>query len=149
MFTRTIRTLVLVAASVSFTLSTAPAAQASRPLLKAKPTAIVFGEKAVGDTYYAQTKITIGGKAPVRVLVSAGLPDDFGFGLMPGSTCPALNEGEVMAPGDSCYAVVRFTPTEFFVGWPARGEMIVTASDPTTGARLGTLMLEVTGTAVL
>ena len=54
------------------------------------------------------------------LLVSGGLPDDFGFGLMPGSTCPALTPGAILAAGESCYAVVRFSPTAFFAGWVQR-----------------------------
>jgi hypothetical protein len=149
MFARQVRGLILLLVALSFTLIAAPAAQATRPVLRAKPTEIAFGEQVVGDTYYKRTKITVGGTAPVRVLVSAGLPDDFGFGFMPGSTCPVLNQGELMAPGESCYAVVRFTPTDFFVGWDAHGEMIVTATNPATGEQVGYLYLDVTGTAVL
>jgi hypothetical protein len=41
--------------------------------------------------------------------------DDFGFGLPPESTCPVL-EPEPLAPGESCVVVVRFSPSETFVG---------------------------------
>jgi hypothetical protein len=114
----------------------------------AHPASIDFGKKHVGDDYYKRTKITNVSEQPVRLLVYAGLPDDFGFGLLPGSTCPVLDGGAVMAPGDSCYAVVRFTPTEFFIGWAAEGEMWVDSFDPVTGALLEHHLIPVTGMAV-
>ena len=115
----------------------------------ARPTSIDFGKKQVGGEYYKRTKITNVSDQDVRLLVYAGLPDDFGFGLMPGSTCPVLDGGAVMAPGESCYAVVRFSPTEFFAGWFAEGEMWADAYDPVTGALLQHYFVPVTGTAVL
>lgn len=39
-----------------------------------------------------------------------------------------------MADGDSCGTVVRFTPTEFFVGREQTGWLTVGATDPDTGA---------------
>ena len=79
----------------------------------------------------------------------AGLPDDFGFGLMPGSTCPVLDGGAVVEPDASCYAVVRFSPTEFFAGWFAEGEMWADSYDPVTGELLEHYLIPVTGMAVL
>jgi hypothetical protein len=80
--------------------------------------------------------------------VTGGLPDDFGFGLMPGSTCPVLAQA-TFAPGDSCYAVVRYSPTEFFAGSVQRGTLIATAWDPTTGAVLVDLEIPVIGVGSL
>ena len=59
-------------------------------------------------------------------------PDDFGFGLFPGSTCPAL-EPAILAPGESCDAVVAFRPSEFFAGKRQVAELTATARDPVTG----------------
>ena len=73
---------------------------------------------------------------------------DFGFGLMPGSTCPVLG-GAILAAGDSCYAVVRFSPTEFFAGWLAQGSLIATATDPNTGQVLVELSIPVSGMGTL
>jgi hypothetical protein len=82
------------------------------------------------------------------LLVEGGLPDDFGFGLLPGSTCPALTR-ETLAPNDSCYVVVRFSPTEFLAGWRQEGSLTATAADPATGAVVATLTIPVTGTGKL
>jgi hypothetical protein len=133
--------LVIVGPEVSQARSTS--------YVSAHPDSIDFGKKHVGDTYYKRTRITNVSDQSVRLLVSAGLPDDFGFGLEPGSTCPVLDGGAVVAPGDSCYAVVRFTPTEFFVGWFAQGEMWADSFDPVTGELLEHFLIPVTGTAVL
>jgi hypothetical protein len=114
----------------------------------AHPASIDFGKKHVGSDYYKRTRITNVSGQPVRLLVSAGLPDDFGFGLLPGSTCPVLDGGAVVAPGDSCYAVVRFTPTEFFIGWQAEGELWADSFDPVTGTLLEHHLIPVTGMAV-
>ena len=137
--------------------SAAPAtAVTTTGVLVARPAEIDFHIKRVGTENYKRTKITNTGETTVLLLVTAGLPDDFGFGLLPGQTCPVLAPGELGA-GDSCYAVVRFSPTEFFVGWQAVGEVIATAydpttdltTDPTTWVVIDTLKIPVLGEAVL
>jgi hypothetical protein len=112
--------------------------------IKVTPKAITFGTKAVGVDYFASVKITNASGKPLRFLVEGGLPDDFGFGLYPGSTCPALTPGAILAPHASCRAVVRFTPSEGFVGWEQTGSLVVTATDPATGA-VTTALIPVTG----
>ncbi len=147
------RLLVLAAVCLGLAVpSSSYAAQTAAPAatpetLSARPASIDFGKRKINTTYYKQTRITNSYSIPVKVLVSGGLPDDFGFGLLPGSTCPAL-ASELMAPGASCVAVVRFTPSEGFLGWNAVGSLEATASDPTTNAVLSTLSIPVTGTAV-
>ncbi len=117
-------------------------------VLQARPAEVDFKSKRVGTENYKRTKITNSGRADVLLVVTGGLPDDFGFGLMPGQTCPVFSPGETLAAGDSCYAVVRFSPTEGFVGWHAVGELIATASDPTTSVVVDELSIPVLGTAV-
>ena len=95
--------------------------------------AIDFGTKRVGGTYYDRVTITNTSGRPLGVLVDGGLPDDFGFGFMPGSTCPVLTPGAVMAPKERCVAVVRFSPTAGFVGWKQVGSLQVITTDPVSG----------------
>jgi len=121
----------------------------STGFVAARPASIDFGKKHVGGEYYKRTKITNVSDQDVRLLVHAGLPDDFGFGLMPGSTCPVLDGGAVLELGASCLAVVRFSPTEFFAGWFAEGEMWADSYDPVTGELLEHYLIPVTGTGVL
>ena len=118
----------------------APAGAASHAAIKVAPKSINFHTKAVGATYFDDVKITNASGKPLQFLVEGGLPDDFGFGLYPGSTCPALTPGAVLAPHESCRAVVRFTPSPSFVGWRQTGSLIVTATDLATGAEKSLLI---------
>src|SRR3954468_17540742 len=67
-----------------------PPAGAARAAIRVTPKSIDFGTKAVGKTYFDSVKITNSTGKSLQFLVEGGLPDDFGFGLLPGSTCPAL-----------------------------------------------------------
>jgi hypothetical protein len=138
------RWLVIIATTVAALGLAVPPAAASSAAIKVAPGSIDFGTKAVGATYFDDVKITNASGKPLQFLVEGGLPDDFGFGLYPGSTCPALTPGAMLAPRESCRAVVRFTPSEFFVGWEQTGSLIVTATDPVTGA-VTSLLIPVSG----
>lgn len=145
--------LIALAAAVAVLL-TAPAAAtaAGGTILKVVPKKVDFGMRAVtdpGTDHFDGVKITNASGQTLQVVVEAGLPDDFGFGLMPGSTCPVFATDPPMASGDSCRAVVRFTPTAFFAGSEQHGTMIVTATDPATGALVARLEVPVTGTGRL
>jgi hypothetical protein len=105
-------------------------------LLRVAPRTINFGTVPVGTEVLKGATITNVSGSDVLLLVEGGLPDDFGFGLLPGSTCPALLPGDILAAGASCDVVVRFTPTEFFAGLRQRGELIATLRDPATGGLL-------------
>jgi hypothetical protein len=143
---------VLAAALVVAAVAAGPATAASGTVIKVAPKRIDFGTRAVTDPatdYYDGVKVTNASGSTLQVLVAAGLPDDFGFGLMPGSTCPVFAEDPAMAAGDSCRAVVRFTPTAFFAGWHQTGTMIVTATDPATGQVVAIVEVPVTGTGRL
>lgn len=139
--------VVLLAGAVSGLATFVPAAAPAQTALVVRPGALDFHTKHVGTESYKRARITNRTGADVRLLVTAGLPDDFGFGLMPGETCPSLDP-EILAAGDSCDAVVRFTPSAGFAGWKAEGELIVTATDPATGSLVAELTVPVYGQAV-
>jgi hypothetical protein len=141
-------TALLMAGVLVLTAGIGTASAATRGVLTARPATIDFHTRAVGTENYKRTKITNTSGTDVLLLVTGGLPDDFGFGLMPGSTCPVLAQA-TFAPGDSCYAVVRYSPTEFFAGSVQRGTLIATASDPATGAVLVDLEIPVIGVGSL
>ena len=141
---------VFVVALVMIGAMSAPVVAAPRSgALVARPETVDFKSKRVGTENYKKTRITNTTSSDVRLVVTGGLPDDFGFGLLPGSTCPVFSPGEILPAGASCYAVVRFSPTEGFVGWTATGSLIATATDPVTGAFMQELSIPVIGTAVL
>ncbi|MGH2356661.1 MAG: hypothetical protein ACRDGJ_01435 [Candidatus Limnocylindria bacterium] len=117
---------------------------ASGPL-KASPSSVKFGTKPVGSITLKGTRLTNRSDATINILVTGGLPDDFAFGLLPGSTCPVFDP-EPLAPGESCVAVVQFRPTEFFAGEQQTATLIAIASDPASGTEVATLFIDFTGT---
>jgi len=127
------------------TLVASPSAVAAEMLLRIAPNSINFGSQPVGIEVLKGATITNTSGSDVLLLVEGGLPDDFGFGLLPGSTCPALTPGDVLAAGASCDVVVRFTPSEFFAGLRQTGTLTATLRDPTTGELLGTTSITVKG----
>jgi hypothetical protein len=141
-------TALLVAGVLVLTAGIGAVSGASRGVLTARPATIDFHTRQVGTENYKRTRITNTSGADVLLIVTGGLPDDFGFGLMPGSTCPVLAQA-TFAPGDSCYAVVRYSPTEFFAGSVQRGTLIASAWDPTTGALLVDFEIPVIGVGSL
>ena len=139
---------ILSALALTATVAASPAA-ADRGLLRITPRQINFGSQPVGSENFDSVSLTNTSASDLRVLVSAGLPDDFGFGLFPGSTCPALDPGGILAPGETCVAVVRFSPTEFFAGLHQTGLLTATASDPATEDLLETDVVPVRGRGAL
>src|SRR5687767_4823234 len=127
------RTLAIIIVLVGMAIAAGPAVASSAPPLKVTPKQINFGTPLVGEENLEGVTITNRSSEDLLLLVSPSrLPDDFGFGLLPGSTCPVLGF-ETLAARESCDAVVRFTPSEFFAGLHQTGELIVTAIDPATG----------------
>lgn len=139
---------VTLATAIIGTPTSPGTAEPETRALVARPAVIDFKRKHVGTENYKRTRITNTSGADVRLVVTAGLPDDFGFGLMPGQTCPVFEPGEVLAAGASCYAVVRFSPTEGFIGWMAIGSLAAKATDPVSGASVAELSVSVFGEAV-
>lgn len=139
--------VVMLFCSLLIEGASASAVSAARPgVLTARPSSIDFHTRPIGSENYKRARITNTSGSDLDLLVEGGLPDDFGFGLLPGSTCPVLAR-ETFAPGQSCYVVVRFSPTEGFAGWLAEGSLQATAADPTTGMVYATLPIPVTGMA--
>lgn len=113
--------------------------------LKASPKRVNFGTKAVGTFTVKGATITNTGGSAVLVQTSAvRMPDQFSWGLLPGQTCPIFSP-ELLAPGDSCDIVTGFRPEEFFAGLEDTAVLQVTATDPTTGATVDTVLVEFRG----
>jgi hypothetical protein len=139
------RLLTLTLMCVLATVWVSQPAVAAEKLARVAPKTINFGTVPVGTEVLKSATITNVSGSDVLLLVEGGLPDDFGFGLLPGSTCPALTPGDILAAGASCDVVVRFTPSEFFAGLRQPGTLIATFRDPTTGQPLSEISISVVG----
>jgi hypothetical protein len=142
------RLLTLTLMCVLATVWVSQSAVAAEKLVRVSPKTINFGTVPVGTEVLRGATITNVSGSDVLLLVEGGLPDDFGFGLLPGSTCPALTP-DILGAGASCDVVVRFTPTEFFAGSRQRGELIATLRDPATGELLATISIPIVARGVL
>jgi hypothetical protein len=135
------KTALLSALVVAVLVGAAPTG-ASTDVLRASPPAVHMGIRDVGSENLKGTRITNTSGGDVLLYVEGTrLPDDFGFGLMPGSTCPALGPA-LLAAGESCDAVMNFRPSDFFAGEDQLAELTATAYDPETGAVLDTLVIQ-------
>ncbi len=139
------RLLTLTLMCVLATVWVSQPAVAAEKLARVTPKTINFGTVPVGTEVLKSATITNISGSDVLLLVEGGLPDDFGFGLLPGSTCPALTPGDVLAAGASCDVVVRFTPSEFFAGLRQTGVLTATLRDPATDELLSTITITVVG----
>lgn len=109
---------------------------AAENTLKVKPRTVNFGPTPVGDTSMRSTTVTNTSSETINLTVAATKDwDDFGYGFLPGSTCPTF-EPAALAPGESCVFVVRFWPSETFLRLRQDQIFVATATDPTTGAVL-------------
>jgi len=112
-------------------------------LLRAAPPAVHMGVRQVGTENLKGTTITNTSANAVLLLVEGTrMPDDFGFGLMPGSTCPVFAPGGLIGPGESCDAVMNFRPSDFFAGEDQRAELTATAYDTVTGEVVDSLVIQ-------
>jgi hypothetical protein len=145
---RVLATITVLGVVAGIGALVAPTALAAPRLLQVSPKQVNFGTQPVGSLTFQGVTVTNTSSVSVLVLVDAVvLPDDFNFGNIGGSTCIAL-EGQVLAPGDSCVAVVGFQPSEFFAGHWQTATLLVTARDPVSGALLQSVTVRVRGRGV-
>lgn len=145
---RLLVTFTLIGVIAAIEALVAPSALAAPRLLQVSPKQVNFGTQPVGSLTFAGVTVTNTSSMSLLVLVEAvELPDDFNFGNLAGSTCVAL-EGQVLAPGESCVAVVGFQPSEFFAGRWQTATLVVTARDPTSNALLQSTTVRVRGKGV-
>jgi hypothetical protein len=137
-----VKTLFVATALVAALIAASPAGSQTE-VLRAAPPAVHMGVRAVGTENLKETRITNTSDRAVLLLVEgSSLPDDFGFGLMPGSTCPVFSPGALLEPGESCAAVMSFRPSDFFAGQDQLAELTATAYDPATGEVVDTLVIQ-------
>jgi hypothetical protein len=120
------------------------ASSASQGVLRVKPETVKFGVKPVGSSTFKGATIKNTSSTTVNLIVTiTRSPDDFGF-VIPPTTCPVF-EPALLAPGESCEAVMRFSPSEFFAGQDQLAQLQAEATDPSTGAVLETVLIDFTG----
>jgi len=129
------------------TLLAPSSAVAAPSLLSVSPQRVNFGTKAVGTTTFKTITVTNTSTSSLLVSITGGLPDDFGWGPSSIEEDLCALGGELLAPGDTCQAFVRFSPSEFFVQFGRQtGTLEVTATDPSTLAILETTVVTIAGT---
>jgi hypothetical protein len=145
---RVLATITLLSVIAAIGALVAPTALAAPRLLQASPKQVNFGTQPVGSLTFQGVTVTNTSSESLLVLVDAvELPDDFNFGNIGGSTCIAL-EGQVLAPGESCVAVVGLQPSEFFAGRWQTATLLVTARDPVSDVLLQSVRVRVRGRGV-
>jgi hypothetical protein len=137
------RVLLIIVATLAMPAATATAASS----LSVSPQRVNFGTKAVGTTTFRTITVMNTSGQSLLVAMTGGLPDDFGWGPVDieRDRC-VFSGGQILAPGATCEAFIRFSPTEFFAGRRQTGTLEVTASDPATLAVLETTVVTITGT---
>jgi hypothetical protein len=135
------RSAALAAFLAGATCGGSGAAAAPSEVLRVSPKTVHFGTRPVWSFTLKGATVTNTGPASVQLLVTIdSAPDDFSFGLLPGSTCPAL-EPAPLAPGEGCEAVMGFRPSDFFAGQRQEARLLATATDPVTGTVLDTALI--------
>ena len=120
------------------------ASSADQGVLRIKPETVKFGTKPVGSSTFKGTTIKNASSSTINLIVTiAREPDDFGF-VVPPTTCPVFAPAP-LAPGETCDAVMRFSPSEFFAGQDQLAQLQAEATDPTTGTVLATALIDFTG----
>jgi hypothetical protein len=133
--------MLFLAASAGMTNSSPPDG-----ILRVAPPTVHFGTKQVGTFTLKGAVITNASSRRINLFVAIdSMPDDFSFGLWPGSTCDPFQPAP-LEPGDSCKAVVGFRPSDFFAGHEQHAALAAHASDPDTGEVLETVQIEFFGT---
>jgi len=122
---------VMLAAALMAASSTA--ALASTDVLKVKPRTVNFGPTPVGMVTSKSTTLTNTSSNTIDLTINVTKDwDDFSFGFLPASTCPTF-EPAPLGPGESCVFVVRFWPSEQFLGLKQDQRFLAAATDPLTG----------------
>jgi len=100
-------------------------------VLKVKPRTVNFGPTPVGTVTGGSVTLTNTSSTTINLsIVTTKDWDDFSFEFLPG--CPT-NEPAPLDPGESCGVVVRFLPSELFLGLKQDERFLATATDPLTG----------------
>jgi hypothetical protein len=102
--------------------------------------AVNFGTKPVGSFTIKSATVTNTSSETINLSIDVTRDwDDYSTGLT-GSTCPFF-EPAPLAPGESCVVLVGFRPSFDFVGLKQDQILLITATEPLTGAVLDSVKL--------
>jgi hypothetical protein len=128
---------VLVALSSVLAL---PSSALAAPNVLKVAHAVNFGTKPVGSFTVKSATVTNTSSETINLDIDVTRDwDDYSTGLT-GSTC-SFFEAAPLAPGESCVALVGFRPSFDFVGLKQDQILLITATDPLTGAALDSVEL--------
>jgi hypothetical protein len=134
--------LVAVATVVALPIS----APAATKVLGVTPRKVNFGAKPVGSTTFKSVTVTNASSDSINLNIGVIKDwDDFETGVLPGTTCTFSSQ--LLAPGESCVVVVRFSPSEGFEGLKQDQILRATATDPLTGELLDSVQIVFVGMA--
>jgi hypothetical protein len=139
---KVIATVLLALGSVIALPLNAPAAT---NVIRVTPHTVSFGVKPVGSFTIKTSTVT--NTSSETIYVSIDVTRDWdNFSTLIDSTCGFLDP-QPLAAGESCTVVVGFRPSEFFVGLKQDQRLLVTATDPQSGAVLDSVELLFLGRA--
>jgi hypothetical protein len=108
--------------------------------------AVNFGTRPVGSFTVKTATVTNTRSQPIDLDIDIVRDwDDFSTGLT-GTTC-SFFEPQLLSSGESCVLLVGFRPSEDFTGLKQDQILLVTATDPSTGAVLDSVRLTFFGRA--
>jgi hypothetical protein len=141
-----VKKMVVALVAVATVVALPVSAPAATKVLGVTPRTANFGAKPVGSTTFKS--VTVTNTSSETVTFNIGVIkdwDDFETGVLPGTTCTFSSQ--LLAPGESCVVVVRFSPSEGFEGLKQDQILRATATDPLTGELLDSVQIVFVGMA--
>jgi hypothetical protein len=139
-----VKKMVVALVALATVVALPASAPAATKVLGVTPRTANFGAKPVGSTTFKS--VTVTNTSSETITFNIGVIkdwDDFETGVLPGTTCTS----QLLAPGESCVVVVRFSPSEGFEGLKQDQILRATATDPVTGELLDSVQIVFVGMA--
>ena len=138
--------MVVALVAVATVVALPVGALAAPKVLGVTPRTVNFGAKPIGTTTFKSVTVTNTSSETIALDISVIKDwDDFETGVLPGTTCTF--SAQLLAPGESCVVVVRFSPSEGFERLKQDQILRATATDPVTGELLDSVEIVFVGMA--
>jgi hypothetical protein len=139
-----VKKMVVALVAVATVVALPVSAPAAPKVLGVTPRMVNFGAKPVGTETFKSVTVTNTSSETIALDISVIKDwDDFETGVLPGTTC--TGSAQLLAPGESCVVVVRFSPSEGFEGLKQDQILRATATDPVTGELLDSVQIVFVG----